>query len=100
MRDPAYKTLAIALWSPLTTASIHGTVSPPLGKCILGWYPHNFLICSPPHLLYRKDVNRLLGAGGTMAGSTRMSQFAKQDPWTRDLTTMSWLQRLGTQALR
>ncbi len=35
-----------------------------------------------------------------MAGSTRISQFAKQDLWTRDLTTMSWLQRLGTQALR
>jgi membrane protein len=35
-----------------------------------------------------------------MAGSTRMSQFAKQDLWTRDLTTMSWLQRLSTQALR
>ena len=29
-----------------------------------------------------------------------MSEFAKQDLWTRDLTTMSWLQRLGTQALR
>ena len=35
-----------------------------------------------------------------MASSTRISQFAKQDLWTRDLTTMSWLQRLGTQALR
>jgi membrane protein len=35
-----------------------------------------------------------------MAGSTRMSHFAKQDLWTRDLTTMSWFQRLGTQALR
>lgn len=35
-----------------------------------------------------------------MAGSTRMSQFAKQDLWTRDLTTMSWFRRLSTQALR
>ena len=35
-----------------------------------------------------------------MASSTRMSQFAKQDLWTRDLTTMSLFQRLGTQALR
>lgn len=35
-----------------------------------------------------------------MAGSTRMSQFAKQDLWTRDLTTMSWPQRVGTQVIR
>ena len=35
-----------------------------------------------------------------MASSPRMSPFAKQDLWTRDLTTMSLFQRLGTQALR
>ncbi len=35
-----------------------------------------------------------------MSSSTRFSQFTKQDLWTRDLTTMSGLQRLGTQALR
>ncbi|HYQ59526.1 MAG TPA: YhjD/YihY/BrkB family envelope integrity protein [Desulfatiglandales bacterium] len=35
-----------------------------------------------------------------MARSTRISQFAKQDLWTKDLTTMSLLQRLGTQVLR
>lgn len=35
-----------------------------------------------------------------MARSTRISQFAKQDLWTRDLTTMSLFQRMGTQALR
>jgi membrane protein len=35
-----------------------------------------------------------------MAGSTHMSQFAKQDFWTRDLSTMSWYQRVSTQALR
>ncbi len=35
-----------------------------------------------------------------MTRSTRISQFAKQDLWTRDLTTMSLFQRLGTQALR
>lgn len=35
-----------------------------------------------------------------MTRSTRISQFTKQDLWTRDLTTMSLLQRLGTQALR
>ena len=35
-----------------------------------------------------------------MASSTRMSQFSKQDLWTRDLTTMSWPRRLGTQVIR
>jgi membrane protein len=35
-----------------------------------------------------------------MAGSTRMSQFAKQDLWTKDLSTMPLLQRLGTQVFR
>jgi len=35
-----------------------------------------------------------------MTRSTRISQFTKQDLWTKDLTTMSLLQRLGTQALR
>ncbi|MDC8449605.1 MAG: YihY/virulence factor BrkB family protein [Nitrospira sp.] len=35
-----------------------------------------------------------------MTRSTRISQFTKQDLWTRDLTTMSLLRRLGTQALR
>jgi membrane protein len=35
-----------------------------------------------------------------MTRSTRISQFTKQDLWTRDLTTMSLFQRLGTQALR
>ncbi len=35
-----------------------------------------------------------------MSRSTRISQFAKQDLWTGDLTTMSLFQRLGTQALR
>ncbi|MDF0675894.1 MAG: YhjD/YihY/BrkB family envelope integrity protein [Nitrospira sp.] len=35
-----------------------------------------------------------------MSRSTRISQFAKQDLWTGDLTTMSLLQRLGVQALR
>ncbi|MDH4081197.1 MAG: YihY/virulence factor BrkB family protein [Nitrospira sp.] len=35
-----------------------------------------------------------------MASSTRMSQFSKQDLWTKDLSTMSWLQRVGTQVIR
>ena len=35
-----------------------------------------------------------------MTRSTRISQFTKQDLWSRDLTTMSWLRRMGTQALR
>lgn len=35
-----------------------------------------------------------------MAGSTRMSQFAKPDLWTKDLSTMPLLQRLGTQVFR
>jgi membrane protein len=35
-----------------------------------------------------------------MASSTRMYEFAKQDLWTKDLSTMPLLQRLGTQALR
>jgi membrane protein len=35
-----------------------------------------------------------------MTRSTRISQFTKQDLWTKDLTTMSLLRRLGTQALR
>jgi membrane protein len=35
-----------------------------------------------------------------MTRSTRVSQFTKQDLWTKDLTTMSLFQRLGTQALR
>ena len=35
-----------------------------------------------------------------MAGSTRLSQFTKQDLWTRDLTTMSLFQRFGTQVIR
>jgi len=35
-----------------------------------------------------------------MRRSTGISQFAKQDLWTRDLTTMSWFHRLGTRALR
>jgi membrane protein len=35
-----------------------------------------------------------------MSRSTRVSQFTKQDLWTKDLTTMSLFQRLGTQALR
>ncbi|MBX3303703.1 MAG: YihY family inner membrane protein [Nitrospira sp.] len=35
-----------------------------------------------------------------MSRSTRLSQFGKQDLWTRDLTTMPLLQRLGTQAFR
>ncbi|HWF62561.1 MAG TPA: YihY/virulence factor BrkB family protein [Nitrospira sp.] len=35
-----------------------------------------------------------------MSRSARISQFAKQDLWTGDLTTMSLFQRLGTQALR
>lgn len=35
-----------------------------------------------------------------MSRSTRIFQFAKQDLWTGDLTTMPLVQRLGTQALR
>lgn len=35
-----------------------------------------------------------------MADSTRTSSFVKQDLWTRDLTTMSWAQRMGTQVIR
>ncbi len=35
-----------------------------------------------------------------MRRTTGISQFAKQDLWTRDLATMSWFQRLGTQTLR
>ncbi len=35
-----------------------------------------------------------------MTRSTRISQFTQQDLWTKDLTTMSLLRRLGTQALR
>ncbi|HKU53617.1 MAG TPA: YihY/virulence factor BrkB family protein [Nitrospira sp.] len=35
-----------------------------------------------------------------MTRSKRISQFTKQDLWTKDLTTMSLLRRLGTQALR
>lgn len=35
-----------------------------------------------------------------MAGSSRLSQFAKQDLWSGDLTTMSLFRRLGVQALR
>jgi len=35
-----------------------------------------------------------------MAGSTRMSHAAKQDLWTKDLATMSWLRRLSTQVIR
>lgn len=35
-----------------------------------------------------------------MAGSSRLSQFAKQDLWSGDLTAMSLFRRLGVQALR
>ncbi len=35
-----------------------------------------------------------------MAGSTRMSQFSKKELWAKDLSTMSLLQRLGTQMFR
>ena len=35
-----------------------------------------------------------------MADSTRTSSVTKQDLWTRDLTTMSWAQRVGTQVIR
>lgn len=35
-----------------------------------------------------------------MDDSTRTSSFVKQDLWTRDLTTMSWAQRMGTQVIR
>jgi membrane protein len=35
-----------------------------------------------------------------MASSTRMYQFAKQDLWTKDLSTMPLLQRFGTRVLR
>lgn len=35
-----------------------------------------------------------------MAGYARMFQFSKQDLWTKDLSTMSWPQRVGTQVIR
>lgn len=35
-----------------------------------------------------------------MAGSARMFQFSKQDLWTKDLSIMSWPQRVGTQVIR
>lgn len=35
-----------------------------------------------------------------MAGSSRLSQFAKQDLWSGDLTAMSLFRRLGVQAVR
>ena len=35
-----------------------------------------------------------------MDDSTRTSSFVKQDLWTRDLTTMSWAQRMSTQVIR
>ncbi|MDH5348008.1 MAG: YihY/virulence factor BrkB family protein, partial [Nitrospira sp.] len=35
-----------------------------------------------------------------MTSSTRISQFVKQDLWTKDLKSMPLIQRLGIQALR